>query len=60
MTFDLDEKEIQYIYNVLRSTPLVFNDIRPILIKIEKQFADTKPSVKQTVKNETVAEITPE
>ena len=42
MVFNFDEAEINYIYTKLRSFPLVFNEVQPILAKIETQFKEAK------------------
>ena len=42
MIFEFEESEIQYIYDNLRKIPLVFNEVHPILFKIETQFNKNK------------------
>ena len=42
MTFEFEESEIQFIYTNLRKFPLSFNDVHPILVKIETQFNKNK------------------
>ena len=45
MIFDFEESEIQFIYTNLRKFPLSFNDVQPILLKIETQFNKNKVTV---------------
>ena len=48
MIFDFEESEIQFIYSNLRKFPLIFNEVQPILFKIESQFNKSKTSVANT------------
>lgn len=49
MKFEFEEKEIDYIYNVLRSTPLKYNDVDPIIHKIIDQFNVNRAGIEAPV-----------
>lgn len=42
MIFDFEEPEIQFIYSNLRKFPLPFDDVQPIINKIESQYNKNK------------------
>ena len=54
MIFEFEEAEIQYIYDNLRKIPLVFNEVHPILFKIETQFNKNKTASANSEINEKV------